>query len=138
MLPPIPPHYTLVYQASPPVLWGRPHRPLSPEEITEVCELMLAYALHHRCHYWLLDNRVDAAPLPSDLYQWMREDYLPRVRTVLGQSPLRAFVIPAAAWAMKQGQGDSMPDVEPRNLFQTGWFTEEAPARAWLDQFRWR
>lgn len=62
----------------------------------------------------------------------MQEEFFPRVRQVLGQTPCVAFLVPAFIWAGLPAKGYD----EPRDCFaravHMGWFTEEAPARAWL------
>jgi hypothetical protein len=105
---------------------------LSSEEITESCELLLATAVEHRCPYWLLDGRHHRREQPQALHDWMQEEYFPRVWKVLGQTPCVAFLVPAFIWAGLPGKGYDEPQDCFARTVHMGWFTEEAPARAWL------
>ncbi|GAB3297818.1 hypothetical protein [Hymenobacter tenuis] len=67
-------YYAVTYQSDPPLLQGRDLRPLSAEEVTETCELLLATARLHQCRYWLLDGRSHQQAQPQALQEWMQEE----------------------------------------------------------------
>lgn len=129
--------YRVDFQTLPPLLRGLTLRPLTVPEFTLVSEQLLAEARRTGCPYWLLDCRADRARQQPELYHWIEDDYLPRVRAVLGRVPVVAFLGTSALWQQLEDQGNAAP--EPTLLsgaFRTEWFVEEAPALAWLDQFR--
>lgn len=115
---------------------GRSLRPLNAEEITVTCELLLATARHHSCAFWLLDGREHVRDQPQCLHDWMREEYLPRVRQVLGQTPCVAFLLPPAVWAGLPARGYPQPLDWQAHAACLGWFTDEAPALVWLARKR--
>ncbi len=130
--------FVLQYRPTPPLLRGQVLRPLDVAEFTEAGELMLLEARRRGCPYWLVDGRADQLRQQPALHYWLEEDYFPRVRTALGRPPVVAFLTTPCLWAQLQQQG--VGGVAPTPLlaadFRTGWFTEEAPAQAWLDRFR--
>jgi hypothetical protein len=129
--------YAVTYQAQPPLVRGVVLRPLSVAEFTEACELLLAEAQAHKCPYWLLDGRADENTRPLDMYEWLGEDFLPRVHRALDAVPCLAFMARPEFWHALQAQGyaNSAPTLQP-SVFRAGWFTDEAAALAWLSQFR--
>jgi hypothetical protein len=132
------PHfYTVAYQAHPPLVRGVVLRPLSVIEFTEACEMLLAEAQAHSCPYWLLDGRVDENTRPLDMYEWLGEDFLPRVHRALGTIPCLAFMARPEFWLALQAHGyaNDTPTLQP-SVFRAGWFTDETAALAWLSQFR--
>ena len=136
MPPPIPSFYTLQYQAAPPLLRCQVLRPLSTTEFTESCELILGWAQHYHCPFWLLDGRLDDVK-PLDLYDWLREDFLPHAYRALGRVPCLAFVAQAEFWLALQARGYALPPpVVLSATFRANWFTTEGEALAWLAQFR--
>ena len=129
--------YEVRFEARPPLLRGRVLRPLSVIEFTEVCELLLEEARRHRCPYWLLDGRADEPVRPADVYGWLNEDFLPRVRVALGEAPYLAFVARPDFWKLLQAQAyGSLAPAQPSPAFHSNWFTDEATALAWLDKQR--
>jgi hypothetical protein len=130
-------YYTVTYQAHPPLLRGVVLRPLSVAEFTEACELLLTEAQSHNCPYWLLDGRNDENTRPLDMYEWLGDDFLPRVHRALGTIPCLAFMARPEFWRALQAQGyaHSAPTLKPA-IFRAGWFTDEVAALAWLSQFR--
>lgn len=137
MLPTLPGYYTVQYLAQPPLLHGMVRRPLSATEFTETCELLLAWAQHHDCPFWLLDGRLDAEPQPLDVYEWLRDEFLPRVHKTLGRIPCLAFLARPELWlALRAHHYAPAPPVVLSAAARTGWFTNEAEALAWLAQFR--
>ncbi|WP_460615377.1 hypothetical protein [Hymenobacter seoulensis] len=128
--------YTLTYQDNPPLLRGSNSRALSPEEITETCELLLIASQQLQCPYWLLDGRANARHQPRELHEWMREDYFPRVRAALGQRPQVAFVVAPEIWHGLPARGYEAPPEWSSFSLHANWFQEEAPALAWLQQQR--
>ncbi|MCC3160477.1 hypothetical protein LJ737_24785 [Hymenobacter sp. 15J16-1T3B] len=128
--------YAVEYSAHPPLLRGRDTRPLSAEEITETCELLLATAQRYECSYWLLDGRSHQGEQPRELHDWMREEYFPRVRRELAKPPCIAFLVPPFVWAGLVAQGYEQPLNDFSHGVHMGWFTDEAPALAWLDRRR--
>jgi len=129
--------YAVRYQVQPPLLRGVVLRPLSVAEFTEACELLLAEAHAHCCPYWLLDRRADANTRPLAMYEWLGEDFMPRVHSTLGTIPCLAFIARPEFWHALQAQGyaNDAPTLLPA-VFRAGWFIDEATALAWLDQFR--
>ena len=127
--------YEVRFEARPPLLRGRVLRPLSEVEFTEVCELLLAQARPHRCAWWLLDGRADAGSRSPQVYEWMKEDFLPRVRRALGRPPSLAFLARADFWQELRAQSYAPPQLQSPS-FQASWFTDEATALAWLDRQR--
>jgi len=129
--------YAVQYQAHPPLMRGTVLRPLSVAEFTEACELLLAEAQTHRCPYWLLDGRADENTRPLSMYEWLGEDFLPRVHRALGSVPCLAFLARPEFWQALQAQGyaNDAPTLRPA-VFRAGWFTDEPTALAWLNQLR--
>ena len=124
------------YQVQPALLRGRVLRPLSATEFTEACEVVLAWAQHHGCPYWLLDGRADVLQ-PLDVYEWLREEFLPHAHKVLGRVPCLAFVNHSDFWLALQAQHYAPPaPVVLSAAYRANWFTEEKDALAWLAQFR--
>lgn len=137
MVAPTQEFYRVNFQALPPLLRGLTLRPLTVPEFTLASELLLEEARRTSCPYWLLDCRADRARQQPELYYWIEDHYLPRVRTALGRVPIVAFLGTSALWQQLEDQGNAAP--EPTLLsgaFRTEWFVEEAPALTWLDQFR--
>lgn len=129
--------YAVQYQAHPPLVRGTVLRPLSVAEFTEACELLLAEAQKNRCPYWLLDGRADENTRPLNMYEWLGEDFLPRVHRAFGSVPCLAFIARPEFWQALQTQGyaNDAPTLRP-SVFRAGWFTDEAAALNWLSQFR--
>lgn len=129
--------YEIRYEAEPPVLWGRSLRSLSGVEFTESCELLLRAAQRHHCRFWIIDGRANVGPRPSDIYAWMEEDFLPRLREALGRLPRIAFLVdPAAGPQARARSFVPPPDADVTLPFQLGWFGEDRAALAWLYQCR--
>ena len=136
MPPLLPSFYTVQYQAAPPLLRGRVLRPLSATEFTESCELVLGWAQHHHCPFWLLDGRLDTAH-PFDVYEWLREEFLPRAHHTLGRVPCLAFVAQPEFWQALRARSYALPaPVVLSAAFRANWFTAEDEALFWLAQFR--
>lgn len=59
-------------------------------------EAILAAAVEHRAHHWLLDvrRREDLAP---ELAQWTTHDFFPRAASQLGTPPLRIAALASPA-----------------------------------------
>jgi hypothetical protein len=133
----MPDFYAVTYQAHPPLVRGVVLRPLSVAEFTEACELLLAEAQAQNCPYWLLDGRADENTRPLDMYEWLGEDFLPRVHRALGTVPCLAFMARPEFWLALQAQGyaNDTPTLKPP-VFRGGWFVDETAALAWLSQFR--
>ena len=129
------PFYTVRYQPAPALLRGTVLRPLSPLEFTEACEMLLAAAVEHRCPYWLLDGRADADGRPSDVYEWLSDEFLPRVHRVLGRVPTLAFIARPEFWHGLRARSYAPPLVIA-GTFRAGWFTEECAAMRWLTHYR--
>lgn len=128
--------YTVGYQADPPLLRAGSTRALSAEEATESGELVLAYAQHYDCAFWLLDNRATPLGQPMSLRLWLREDYFPRVRELLDRPVSVAFLVTSYVRTQLDAVGyGTMEELYP-NVGKVGWFTEEGTALAWLDQQR--
>lgn len=131
------PFYATHFQARPLLVWGRVLRPLSATEFTEACEMLLAQARPHRCPFWLLDGRADDTSRPPDVYEWLTEEFLPRVRRALGRVPTLAFVAQPLFWNALQAQSYAPPPpVLVSGVFRANWFTDEATALTWLNSFR--
>ena len=131
-------YYTVHYAAQLPLIRGHTLRELNAEEITFTCELLLDTSLRHGCPYWLLDGRTHVREQPQCLHDWMREDYLPRVRQVLGRQPCIAFLVPPAVWAGLQDKGYAQPLDWQSQAARLGWFTDEGSALDWLARQRCR
>lgn len=127
--------YRLDYQPTPPLLRGTVPHPLTDAEYAGVCELQLAEALHYRCPWWLLDGRADGPPRPAQLYEWLQDDLLPRAHRGLVQQPTVAFMASAAFWQELKARR-LVPNLVFSGSFRSGWFTDEAPALAWLARCR--
>ena len=129
--------YCVSFQPFPPLIRGLVLRPLTAAEFTESCEMLLAEARPHGCPYWLLDGRNDANVRPPDVYEWLTEEFLPRVRKVLGRVPRLAFVAEASFWQALQARSYAPPPpVLVSGVFQANWFTDEKAALSWLDALR--
>lgn len=129
-------YYAVEYSAAPPLIRGLNLRPLDAEEITVTCEWLLHEALRHHCPYWLLDGRAHVQQQPQSLHDWMREEYFPRVCQVLQALPHIAFLVSPAVWAGLPEKGYVEPLAWHSRTARIGWFTQEAPALAWLGQQR--
>ncbi len=137
MLPAPPSYYAVQYQAQPALLRGRGLRPLSAPDFTEVSELLLAWGQHYDCPFWLLDGRVDTQPQPLDAYEWLREEFLPRVHRGPGCIPCVAFLAQPELWLALNAQSYAPPaPVILSAAYRANWFTREKEALAWLAQFR--
>lgn len=137
MLPTPPCYYAVQYQPQPPLLRGLVLRPLSATEFTEVSELLLAWARHYDCPYWLLDGWVDTEPQPLDVYEWLRDEFLPRVHRGLGRIPCVAFLAQPKLWLALQALNYAPPaPIVLSAAYRANWFTNEEDAVAWLAQFR--
>jgi hypothetical protein len=132
------PHpYVVHYQALPPLLRGLVLRPLSAVEFTEACEMLLVTAQRYQCSYWLLDGRADENTRPIDVYQWLVEEFLPRVPRALSQVPHLAFVAQPCFWDALQTRSYPLNDPALASpAFRIGWFTEAAAAEDWLNLSR--
>ncbi|MVN78181.1 hypothetical protein GO988_17775 [Hymenobacter sp. HMF4947] len=131
------PYYSVQYQSQPPLVRGVVLRPLSVAEFTESCEQLLAVAQRHRCPFWLLDGRADAQERPLDVYEWLGEEFMPRVRKALGRIPSLAFIAQPEFWQELQARNYARPSpTGPSAAYRANWFTSEADALAWLHQFR--
>jgi hypothetical protein len=137
-MPPTSPRcYRVDYQPQPALLRGTVLCTLTDVEFTESCELVLDIAQQHHCPFWLLDGRADASGHPNDVYNWMREEFLPRTYQVLGRVPCVAFLAQPTFWDALQARHYAPQDpVTVSAAFRTSWFVEEAEALAWLAQFR--
>jgi len=134
---PAPHCYQVQYQAQPPLLRGTVRCSMSAVEFTESCELLLAVAQEHSCPFWLLDGRADNVGHSNDVYEWMREEFLPRTHRVLGRVPCLAFVAHPEFWQALQARHYVLPSpLTVSASFRTNWFVDEAEALAWLAQFR--
>lgn len=134
--PSVLPFYQVTLLESPLVLRGRNPRALQPEEVTEACELLLVAAAQHRCPYWLLDGRANDQHQPVELHDWMREEYFPRARAVLGQQLQVAFLVTPDVWQGLQARGYEAPQDWASFALHAGWFTEEPLALTWLHMQR--
>ncbi len=135
MLTPSQPFYTVRYQPTPALLRGTVLRPLTTLEFTEACEMALATAQQHRCPYWLLDGCADVDMRPPDVYEWLSDEFLPRVHRALGRVPTLAFIARPEFWSALRARSYA-PAVVIAGTFRAGWFTEEHAALAWLDAYR--
>lgn len=130
-------YYSVDFEAHPPLLRGRVQRPLSAAEFTETCELLLAQARRHDCPYWLLDGRADEDVRPPCLYQWLTDEFLPRVSRTLGRMPYVAFVARPSFWQALQAHAyGPLAPAQLSATFRINWFTDEAPAAEWLNSYR--
>lgn len=137
-MPPVSPRcYQVVYQPRPALLRGTVLCDLSDIELTESCELVLAVAQEHGCPFWLLDGRADRVGHATEVYDWLREEFLPRAYQVLGRVPCVAFLANPEFWQGLRSRGYVPTDpVIVSAAFRTGWFECEVEAEAWLAQFR--
>jgi hypothetical protein len=137
MAPLVTPYYTAHYQAAPPLVRGVVLRPMSAAEFTEACEMLLAQAQHHGCPFWLLDGCADDFTRPLDVYEWLTDEFLPRVRQALGRVPCLAFIARPEFWQALQARNYAASNAgQVSAVFRANWFTTEADALAWLQQFR--
>lgn len=127
--------YSVQYQPTPAVLRGTVLQPLSALEFTEACEMLLHAARHHRCPYWLLDGRADANFRTPDVYEWLGDEFLPRVQRELGRMPMLAFLARAGFRRKLHAQNAALPTVVG-GAFRSAWFTDESTALDWLASFR--
>ena len=137
MLSHIAEYYEVHFEDAPPLLRGRVLRPLSATEFTESCELLLAQALRHDCSFWLLDGRADENIRSNEVYEWLTEEFLPRVRKALDRVPCLAFLARSEFWQALQAHAYAPPPpVLLSAAFRANWFTEEIDALAWLNALR--
>jgi hypothetical protein len=130
--------YQIDYSADPPLLTGRNDRPLTAEEITETCELLLAAATQQACPYWLLDGRSHQQAQPQALHDWMLEEFFPRAQARLGRVVCVAFLVPPFVLAGLPSLGYQEPHNWLTPSARMGWFSEVPSAQAWLAQQRAR
>ena len=135
MSTPFPPFYAVHYQRVPALLRGTVLRPLSALEFTETCEMLMAAARQHRCPYWLLDGRADADTRPAAVYEWLIDEFLPRVHRVVGRVPTLAFIARPDFWDSLRTRSLASPIVIA-GTFRANWFTDEDSALAWLATYR--
>ncbi len=137
-MPPVSPRcYQVVYQPHPALLRGTVLCELSDVELTESCELVLAVAQQHHCPFWLLDGRADQVGHSTEVYDWLREEFLPRAYQVLDRVPCVAFLAKPDFWQQLQARGYTPTNpISAPAAFRTSWFVCEAEALAWLAQFR--
>ena len=129
--------YAVRFEARPPLIRGTVLRPLSADEFTEACEMLLAEARKHRCQFWLLDGRADENNRPPDVYDWLSEEFLPRVRRALDRVPCLAFVAAPCFWSDLQARHYAPPAPHPvSGKFRAYWFVNETEALAWLNRAR--
>jgi hypothetical protein len=137
MAPTSPRCYRVDYQPQPAVLRGTVLCTLTAVELTESCELVLAIAQRHSCPFWILDGRADDIGHQNDVYDWIREEFLPRAYHVLGRIPYVAFLAQPKFWEALQARHYAPLDpVAAATVFRTSWFVQEEEALAWLAQFR--
>ena len=99
--------------------------------------MLLAQAQRHGCPFWLLDGRADDFSRPLDVYEWLTDEFLPRVRQALGRVPCLAFIAQPEFWQALQARNyAALNSVPVSAVFRANWFTTEADALAWLQQFR--
>lgn len=100
--------------------------------------MLLGQAQQHGCPFWLLDGRADSTTgRPLDVYEWLADEFLPRVRQALGRVPCLAFIAQPDFWQALQAQNYAPPNpVQLSSEFRANWFTHEAEALVWLHQFR--
>ena len=129
-------YYLITYSAQQHLLRGTSLRPLSPEEMTEACEVLLATAQSYQCPYWLLDGRPNPRGQPLPLRQWLREEFFPRVHSTLGQRLYVAFLVRPAFRLELDEKGFGID--EPLHPFagRIGWFVDEAEILDWLARYR--
>ena len=128
--------YRVLFQATPPLLWGQVLRPLTVLELTQATELLLAEAQRYNCAFWLLDGRADITRDQPELYHWLEEAYLPRVREVLGRPPIVALLAMPEFWQQLQTTSHISVPAPLSGAFRLEWFTEIEAAKSWLAQFR--
>ena len=135
MLASIADYFTACFQPEPFLLRGQVHRPMTESEFTEACELMLVLAQRQHCPFWLLDSQRDANTRAPDVYDWLTDEFLPRVRRNLGQAPCIAFVAPASFWHELQATAP-LPLAQPGVAYRARAFTQEFEAQEWLQALR--
>ena len=126
--------YAITYSDRPPLLRGRSLRALTPEEMTEACEVLLSAAQRFSCAHWLLDGRANPFGQPLPLRQWLREEYFPRARAALGQPLCVAYLITAAFRRELDQRGFGTAEALEPAIGYIGWFVREEEALAWLTQ----
>lgn len=133
---PSPAFFKVCYESSPSLLQCRSLRCPGAVELTEVCELLLTVAQQQDCPYWLLDGRTHTQEQPGEFHEWLREEFFPRARAVLGRQLHVAVVVLPAEWQGLPQKGYDHPLDWHSLPARLGWFTQEADALAWLAQQR--
>lgn len=128
--------YATAYSAGPALLRGTSLRALNGEEMTEACEVLLAVARQQECACWLLDGRANPGGQPLPVRKWLREEFFPRVRAVLGQPLYVAYLVTPALRRDLDERGFGRDEELHPLVGRVGWFVEEAQALAWLAQYR--
>lgn len=113
---------------------GSSRRPLSAEQVTECCEVVLDVARRHRCAFWLLDRPTGLLTSPPALLEWLQLDFFPRAKAVLGAAPRVAVVVAPAEHARWQALRQQWPQDWHPPALRAGWFTTDDRARSWLEQ----
>lgn len=115
------------------VLLARWHRGVSPIELRQGYDNLLAAAAPQRGRFWLLDLRR-RGPSPEDDTLWVLETFLPRLAPTLGGRVYLAFLLaPAHLAAVDQENGASLVS---NAQCHARLFTDEGLALAWLARRR--
>ena len=71
------------------------------------------------------------------MYEWLTDEFLPRVRKTLDRVPCLAFIALPDFWRGLQTRNYAQPSrTPPAATFRANWFTDQETALAWLHQFR--
>ena len=69
------------------------------------------------------------------MYEWLSDEFLPRVHRVLGRVPTLAFVASPEFWRSLRARSFA-PHMVMAGTFRAAWFTDEDAALSWLATYR--
>lgn len=114
-------------------LTGRWLRSVSEEELHAGYEALRRAALHHGCHYWLIDSRRRITRSLNGP-EWVTTQLLPQVQRELGGGTLCVcfVVLPDYLHAMSQAYPAAPLASTAAGPVQFARFLDEGAANAWL------
>ena len=100
--------------------------------------MTLALAQHLNCRYWLVDGRTNCPPHRFGIHNWLEEEYLPRVRDVLGRPLCLAYLVPTHWQQLPGSKYIVSTEGTPTATYRLALFDQEAAALTWLEHCRAR
>ncbi|HEX8428870.1 hypothetical protein [Hymenobacter sp.] len=115
------------------LLHGHWKRGVMPFELQRGYAAILDIAAEMNCRFWLLDVQRRAGVDASDVF-WMMEEFFPRLLPRLGRTTYIALLMaPHQLAGALANSGLQTTTTSPSQPYLIQRFTDEAPARVWLD-----